>query len=177
MRLMLDAYRDMLRALGVAMVAVYLLLVAYYRSLIIPLMAMSVIPLGLIGVFPGHWLLGVDFSATSMIGLVALAGVVVRNSLLIIDFVLDFLRQGMTIVQAVSEAAAVRVLPIVLTVLTTILGSIPLVADPVFGGLGVTLIFGSIAATIFTLFALPLVIYYYLHISPTAVASATELEK
>ena len=177
MRLMLDAYRDMLRALGVAMVAVYLLLVAYYRSLIIPLMAMSVIPLGLIGVFPGHWLLGVDFSATSMIGLVALAGVVVRNSLLIIDFVLDFLRQGMTIVQAVSEAAAVRVLPIVLTVLTTILGSIPLVADPVIGGLGVTLIFGSIAATIFTLFALPLVIYYYLHISPTAVASATELEK
>ena len=162
MRLMLDTYRDMIRALGLAMIAVYLLLVAYYRSLVIPVIAMSAVPLGLIGIFPGHWIMGADFSATSMVGIIALAGVVVRNSLLIIDFVLDNLKQGMSLHDAVSEAGAVRLLPILLTTLAIVLGSAILISDPVFAGLGISLIFGSIVATILTLIVVPILLYLYL---------------
>ncbi len=158
-RLTLDTFRDMFNALGLALLFIYLLLVGYYHSFMIPLVAMAAIPLALIGVFPGHWLMGQPFTATSMIGIIALSGVVVRNSLLIIDFVQDYMKQGMSLHEAVSEAGAVRLLPILLTALSTILGSAVMLSDPVFGGLAISLIFGTISATILTLIVVPVLFY------------------
>lgn len=160
-RLTLDTFRDMIGALGIAVLFIYLLLVGYYSSFMIPLVAMSAIPLGLAGVFPGHWLLGQSFTATSMIGVIALAGVVVRNSLLIIDFVQDYMKLGMSLREAVSEAGAVRLRPILLTALAIVLGSAVMLPDPVFGGLAISLIFGTISSTILTLIVVP-VLYYSL---------------
>lgn len=138
------------------------MLVAYYQSFSLPLVAMAAIPLGLAGVFPGHWLMGQPFNATSMIGIIALAGVVVRNSLLIIDFVLDYLRQGMDLREAILEAGAVRFRPILLTALAIVLGSAVMLADPVFGGLAISLIFGTMAVTALTLMVVPLLLYMLL---------------
>lgn len=159
MRLTLDVYRDMLGALAMALAAVYFMLVAYYRSFLVPLIVMSAIPLGLIGILPGHWLLGVDFSATSVIGIIVLAGVVVRSSLLIIDFIQDNLKRGMPLQQAVRQAGVVRLRPIVLTMLAIILGSAILVPDPVFGGLAISLIFGTLVSTTLTVFVVPILYY------------------
>ncbi len=161
-RMTLDSYRDMLGALGLALTLVYLVLVAYYQSFAIPLVAMAAIPLGLAGIFPGHWLMGQSFTATSMIGVIALAGVVVRNSLLIIDFVLDYRRQGMDLREAILEAGAVRLRPILLTALAIMLGSAVMLTDPVFGGLAISLIFGTLASTVLTLIVVPLLLYLLL---------------
>lgn len=152
----LDIYRDMIVALGVALTAVYLLLVAYYRSFLIPMIVMSSVPLGIIGIFPGHWLLGVDFSATSIIGIIALSGVVIRNSLLIVDFIQENLKQGMALDEAVRMAGAVRLRPIILTTLAIVLGSAIMVSDPVFGGLAISLIFGTLVSTALTVFVVPI---------------------
>ncbi|WP_082796894.1 efflux RND transporter permease subunit [Sphingopyxis granuli] len=156
MRMTLDIYRDMLMALGAALTAVYFLLVAYYRSFVIPLIAMSAVPLGIIGIFPGHWLLGTDFSATSIVGIIALSGVVIRNSLLIIDFIQDNRKQGMPLAEAARMAGAVRLRPILLTTLAIVLGSAIMIPDPVFGGLAISLIFGTLASTALTVFVVPL---------------------
>ncbi|CCK77608.1 MAG: efflux RND transporter permease subunit [Oleispira antarctica] len=161
-RLTLDTFRDMFVALGIALVFIYLLLVGYYRSFIIPLVAMSAIPLGLAGVFPGHWIMDQPFSAPSMIGVIALSGVVVRNSLLIIDFVLDYMEQGMPLREAVSEAGAVRMRPIILTALAIVLGSAVMLTDPMFSGLAISLIFGTLASTVLTLLVVPLMLFSYL---------------
>lgn len=166
MRVTLDIYRDMLVALGVALTFIFLLLVAYYRSFAVPAIAMASVPLGIIGIFPGHWLVGADFSATSIVGIIALSGVVIRNSLLIIDFIQDHLRQGMALEEAVKEAGAVRLRPILLTTLAIVLGSAVMVADPVFGGLAISLIFGTVVSTALTVFVVP--ILYYLHASAQA---------
>jgi len=161
-RLTLDTFKDMFVALGIALIFIYLLLVGYYRSFILPLIAMSAIPLGVVGVFPGHWLMEQPFSTPSMIGVIALSGVVVRNSLLIIDFVLDYMKLGMPLHEAVSEAGAVRLRPILLTALAIILGSAVMLTDPVFGGLAISLIFGTIASTILTLIVVPLLLFTFL---------------
>lgn len=162
MRLMLDTYRDMLFALALSIVGIFLILVAYYQSFGLPLIAMTPILLGLVGVFPGHWLLGRAFSATSMVGLIALSGVVVRNSLLIIDFVLDYRRQGMGIKESILEAGAVRLRPILLTTLAIVFGTMVMLTDPVFCGLGISLIFGTVAATVLTLIVIPLLLFLFL---------------
>lgn len=156
LRLTLDAFRDMGLALGMALLAIFLILVGYYRSFKLPLIAMSAVPLALIGVFPGHWILGVTFSAASMIGVIALAGVVVRNSLLIIDFARDYQKQGYPIIEAVREAGATRLRPILLTTLAIVLGTAIMVPDPVFGGLAISLIFGSMSSAIFVVLVVPL---------------------
>ena len=161
-RLSLDTFREMGNAMVVALAFIYLLLVAYYRSFSIPLVAMSAIPLGLAGVFPGHWIMGQSFSATSMIGVSALSGVVVRNSLLIIDFVMDYMKSGMPLREAVAEAGAVRLRPILLTALAIVLGSAVMLLDPVFGGLAISLIFGTIVATVLTLLVVPVLLYLLL---------------
>ncbi len=158
-RFTLDTFRDMLYALLIALALIYLLLIANYQSFMIPLVAMSAIPLGLIGVFPGHWLMDKPFTGTSMIGVIALAGVVVRNSLLIIDFVQDYMKQGMALRVAVSEAGAVRLRPILLTALAIVLGSAVMLSDPVFSGLAISLIFGTIVSTILTLIVVPMLFY------------------
>jgi multidrug efflux pump subunit AcrB len=140
----------------VALVFIYLLLVAYYKSFMLPVIVMGAIPLTVVGVFPGHWAMGQAFTATSMIGVIALAGVVVRNSLLLIDFILDYREQGASVEEAVVQAGATRLRPILLTALAIILGSAIMVTDPVFGGLAVALIFGTFASTALTLVVIPL---------------------
>ena len=161
MRLTLDVFRDLGAAFMVAIVLIYLVLVGYYRSFAIPLIVMGAIPLTLIGVLPGHALLGQYFTATSMIGVIALAGIVVRNSLLLIDFILDFRREGNELREAVIQAGATRMRPILLTAFAIILGTFIMIFDPVFGGLAVSLIFGTFASTVLTLFVIPLAYFLY----------------
>jgi multidrug efflux pump subunit AcrB len=157
MRLTLDVFRDLGTAFFVALVFIYLLLVGYYQSFLMPVIVMGAIPLTLIGMFPGHWLFHMPFNATSMIGFIALAGIVVRNSLLLIDFIQDYRREGYPLEEAVAEAGAVRFRPILLTALAIVFGSAVMVTDPVFGGLAISLMFGTIASTMLTLVVIPLV--------------------
>ncbi len=161
MRLTLDVFRDLGAAFMVAIVLIYLLLVAYYRSFALPVVVMGAIPLTLIGIFPGHLITGQPFTATSMIGMIALAGIVVRNSVLLIDFILENRARGIALEQAVLEAGAVRTRPILLTALAVIAGTSIMIADPVFGGLGVSMAFGTFASTLLTLFVIPLIYYLW----------------
>ncbi|KTD69022.1 hydrophobic/amphiphilic exporter-1 (mainly G- bacteria), HAE1 family [Legionella steelei] len=156
MRLTLDVFRDLGSAFIVAIVLIYILLTGFYRSFFIPLIIMGAIPLTIIGVFPGHWIMHQPFTATSMIGVIALAGIVVRNSLLLIDFILENQRSASSIEIAVTQSGVVRLTPILLTALAIILGSSVMLSDPVFGGLAISLIFGAFASTILTLFLIPL---------------------
>ncbi len=156
LRLTLDAFRDMGIALGLSLLVIYLLLVGYYQSFSIPLLVMISVPLAMIGVFPAHWLLDITFSAASMIGVIALAGIVVRNSLLIVDFIRELQTQGVPLEQATQEAGALRLRPILLTTLAIALGTAIMVSDPVFGGLAISLIAGSISSALFTVFVVPL---------------------
>ncbi len=162
MRMTLDIYRDLGVALLVALILIYLLLIGYYRSFSMPLVAMSAIPLGLIGAFTGHMLMGQMFSGPSIIGIIALSGTVVRNSLLIIDFVQDYMEDGMPLYEAIREAGAIRLRPILLTALAIITGTSIMLTDPVFGGLAVSLIFGTISATILTLVVVPTLLFLLL---------------
>lgn len=161
MRLTLDVFRDLGSAFIVALVLIYLVLVGYYKSFVIPMIVMGAIPLTLVGVFPGHWLMGQAFTATSMIGVIALAGIVVRNSLLLIDFIIEYEARGYSVSDAVIEAGAIRFRPILLTALAIILGSAIMVTDPVFGGLAVSLIFGTFASTALTLLVIPLLYFLW----------------
>ncbi len=168
MRLTLDVFRDLGSAFIIAIILIYLVLVGYYKSFALPFIVMGAIPLTLVGVFPGHWATGQAFTATSMIGVIALAGIVVRNSLLLIDFILDYRKQGYDLQTAVIEAGAVRFRPILLTALAIILGSAIMITDPVFGGLAVSLIFGTFASTALTLVVIPLVYYLWQRRQQTA---------
>ena len=162
LRLLLDTVDDMINSFGLAILFIYILLVAYYQSFKIPLIAMAAIPLGVIGIFPAHWALGQAFSSTSMIGIIALAGIVVRNSLLIIDFVLDFRARGTPIREAVLQGTLLRLRPILLTALSTMLGSAIMINDPIFGGLAVSLISGTVVSTALTVIVVPLLFYQFL---------------
>jgi multidrug efflux pump subunit AcrB len=161
MRLTLDVFRDLGAAFFVALIFIYLLLVGYYQSFVMPLIVMGAIPLTLIGMFPGHRLFHMPFNATSMIGFIALAGIVVRNSLLLIDFIRDYRREGYSLEEAVTEAGAVRFRPILLTALAIMFGTAVMVTDPVFGGLAIALMFGTFASTMLTLFVIPLLYYLW----------------
>ncbi|MFO7582495.1 efflux RND transporter permease subunit [Guyparkeria sp.] len=161
MRLTLDVFRDLGAAFIVALVFIYLLLVAYYQSFMLPVIVMGAIPLTLVGIFPGHWLFDMPFNATSMIGFIALAGIVVRNSLLLIDFILDYRKEGYGLMESVLEAGAVRFRPILLTALAIMFGSAIMLTDPVFGGLAVSLIFGTFASTMLTLLVIPIMYYFW----------------
>ncbi|MCV2890455.1 MAG: efflux RND transporter permease subunit [Pseudophaeobacter sp. bin_em_oilr2.035] len=130
-----------------------------YQSFMTPLVAMAAVPLGMIGVFPGHWIMGADFSATSMVGIIALAGVAIRSSLLIIDFIRENQSQGMALQEAAYQAGVVRARPILLTTLAVILGSAIMLTDPVFGGLAISLIFGTGVSSALTIIIVP-VLYY-----------------
>lgn len=161
MRLTLDVFRDMGSAFIVALIFIYLILVGYYRSFMIPTIVMGAIPLTMIGVFPGHWITDQAFTATSMIGVIALAGIVVRNSLLLIDFILDYEKEGRSLKESVIEAGKVRFRPILLTALAIMFGSMIMVTDPVFGGLAVALIFGTLSSTVLTLLVIPSLYYIW----------------
>jgi len=161
MRLTLDVFRDLGAAFIVGLILIYVLLVSYYGNFATPLVVMGAIPLTMIGIFPGHIITGQPFTATSMIGMIALAGIVVRNSLLLIDFILSQRAAGVDLKSAVLDAGAVRARPILLTALAVIAGTAIMISDPVFGGLGVSMAFGTLASTILTLFVIPLIYYQW----------------
>ena len=154
-----ETFRDMGLAYAVGLVLIYLLVVAQFRSYVVPLVIMAPIPLTIIGVMPGHALLGAQFTATSMIGMIALAGIIVRNSILLVDFINLQLAQGMDLQQAVVSSAATRAKPIVLTGLAAMLGAFFILDDPIFNGLAISLIFGILVSTVLTLVVIP-VLYY-----------------
>jgi multidrug efflux pump subunit AcrB len=160
MKLTLDVFRDLGAAMGVALIAIYLLLVGRFRSFTIPVVIMASIPLSMIGIMPGFAMTGVYFSATSMIGVIALAGIVVRNSIVLLEFILDKKQEGLPLEQALIEAGAIRLRPIVLTAAAAILGSAVIVRDPVWSGLALALIFGMLASTALTLVVIP--VFYYM---------------
>jgi multidrug efflux pump subunit AcrB len=154
-----ETFRDMGIAYGVGLILIYLLVVAQFKSYVVPLVIMAPIPLTIIGVMPGHALLGSQFTATSMIGMIALAGIIVRNSILLVDFVNLQIRDGVDLQHAVIDAASARAKPIVLTGLAAMLGAFFILDDPIFNGLAVTLIFGISVSTLLTLIVIP-VLYY-----------------
>jgi len=156
-----ETFRDMGLAYSVGLLMIYLLVVAQFRSYSVPLVIMAPIPLTVIGVLPGHALLGAQFTATSMIGMIALAGIIVRNSILLVDFINDQVADGMEFKEAVVQAAAVRARPITLTALAAIMGAFFIVDDPIFNGLAIALIFGILISTMLTLVVIP-VLYYAL---------------
>jgi len=154
-----ETFRDMGIAYSIGLLMIYLLVVAQFGSYRVPLIIMSPIPLTIIGVLPGHAIMGVQFTATSMIGMIALAGIIVRNSILLVDFINEELRKGVDFQQAVIQSGAVRAKPIVLTGLAAMLGALFILDDPIFGGLAISLIFGILVSTILTLIVIP-VMYY-----------------
>jgi multidrug efflux pump subunit AcrB len=154
-----ETFRDMGLAYGVGLVLIYLLVVAQFRSYLVPLVIMAPIPLTVIGVMPGHALLGANFTATSMIGMIALAGIIVRNSILLVDFVNLKVEEGMPLEEAVIQSAAARAKPIALTGLAAMLGAMFILDDPIFNGLAISLIFGILVSTVLTLVVIP-VLYY-----------------
>ena len=154
-----ETFRDMGIAYSVGLILIYLLVVAQFRSYAVPLIIMAPIPLTIIGVMPGHALLGAQFTATSMIGMIALAGIIVRNSILLVDFVRQEVAAGVEFQEAVIRAGAVRAKPIALTALAAMLGAFFILDDPIFNGLAVTLIFGILVSTLLTLVVIP-VLYY-----------------
>jgi len=154
-----ETFRDMGIAYAVGLILIYLLVVAQFKSYLVPLIIMAPIPLTIIGVMPGHALLGEQFTATSMIGMIALAGIIVRNSILLVDFINDQVAGGMDFAQAVIESAAIRAKPIALTGMAAMLGALFILDDPIFSGLAISLIFGIFVSTLLTLVVIP-VLYY-----------------
>jgi multidrug efflux pump subunit AcrB len=154
-----ETFRDMGLAYGVGLILIYLLVVAQFRSYLTPLVIMAPIPLTVIGVMPGHALLGANFTATSMIGMIALAGIIVRNSILLVDFINLKLEEGAPFGEAVVQSAIARAKPIALTALAAMLGAAFILDDPIFNGLAIALIFGIFVSTALTLVVIP-VLYY-----------------
>lgn len=156
-----ETFRDMGIAYGVGMILIYMLVVAQFRSYRVPLIIMTPIPLTMIGVMPGHALLGSQFTATSMIGMIALAGIIVRNSILLVDFINQQLHEGMSFEEAVIQSGAVRAKPIILTALAAMIGALFILDDPIFNGLAIALIFGLTVSTLLTLIVIPVMYYAF----------------
>src|SRR5690554_1818981 len=150
-----ETFRDMGLAYAVGLFLIYLLVVAHFGDYRTPLVIMAPIPLTLIGILPGHALLNAQFTATSMIGMIALAGIIVRNSILLVDFIQAELKAGKALEDAVIEAAAVRTKPIILTAVAAMLGAFFILDDPIFNGLAVSLVFGLAVSTLLTLVVIP----------------------
>jgi multidrug efflux pump subunit AcrB len=154
-----ETFRDMGAAYAIGLILIYLLVVAQFKSYLVPLIIMAPIPLTIIGVMPGHALFGAQFTATSMIGMIALAGIIVRNSILLVDFINQQVAEGMDFAEAVIQSAAIRAKPIALTGLAAMLGALFILDDPIFSGLALSLIFGIFVSTVLTLVVIP-VLYY-----------------
>ena len=158
-RITYEVFRDLGIAFGAVLILIYVLVVGWFRSFLTPLIIMAPIPLTLVGILPGHAFTGLFFTATSMIGMIALAGIIVRNSILLVDFIELSLERGMDLETAVLEAGAVRLRPIVLTAAAVIVGAAVIILDPIFQGLAVALITGVVASTALTLIVIPLLYY------------------
>ncbi|MBS0560591.1 MAG: efflux RND transporter permease subunit [Proteobacteria bacterium] len=148
-------FRDMGAAFGVAILGIYILVVAQFRSFKLPLVILTPIPLTLIGIVAGHWLFAAPFTATSMIGFIALAGIIVRNSILLVDFVRHGAGQGETLRQVLLNAGAIRFKPILLTALSAMIGAATILTDPIFQGLAISLLFGLASSTLLTVLVIP----------------------
>ena len=154
-----ETFRDMGAAYSVGLILIYLLVVAQFGSYLVPLVIMAPIPLTMIGIMPGHALLNAQFTATSMIGMIALAGIIVRNSILLVDFINHLIARGVALEEAVVTAASVRAKPIILTAVAAMMGAFFILDDPIFNGLAVSLIFGLLVSTLLTLIVIPLLYY------------------
>ncbi len=177
-------FRDLGIAFGIALIGIYLLLAVQMNNFVMPLLVMSAIPLTIIGIAPGFYLLNllaadvvggypdpIFFTATAMIGMIALGGIVIRNSVVLIEFIQDSVKQGKTLEEAILESGAVRFRPIMLTAATTLLGAWPITLDPIFSGLAWSLIFGLLASTAFTMLVVP-TIYYFSQVKGDATGDA-----
>ncbi|HKO11417.1 MAG TPA: efflux RND transporter permease subunit [Acidobacteriaceae bacterium] len=158
----IEVFRDLGLAFAAVLILIYVLVVGWFRSFTVPLAIMLPIPLTLIGILPAHALLGAFFTATSMIGFIAGAGIIVRNSILVVDFIELRRREGMPLADAVIDAGAVRLRPVLLTAAGVIVGASVILADPIFQGLGLSLIAGGVASTFISWPAVP-ILYYMLH--------------
>lgn len=148
-------FRDMGAAFAVALLAIYILVVAQFGSFKVPLVILTPIPLTFIGILFGHWAFGAPFSATSMIGFIALAGIIVRNSILLVDFIRHARRPDVPLVETLLEAGAIRFKPILLTALAAMIGAITILTDPIFQGLAISLLFGLASSTLLTVLVIP----------------------
>ena len=155
----LEVFRDLGVAFLVVIVIIYMLIVGWFQNFKTPMVMMLAIPLSLIGIVFGHWLLGAYFTATSFIGMIALAGVMVRNSVLLIDFIEIRLNEGVALKQAIIEAGAVRTTPILLTTGAVVIGASIILFDPIFQGLAISLVFGAVVSTVLTLLVVPIIYY------------------
>ncbi len=151
-----ETFRDMGIAFGVALVLIYILVVWEFGNFVMPAIVMAPIPLTLIGIIPGHWLFGASFTATSMIGFIALAGIIVRNSILLVDFSRHAVEQGMPVREAVINSCQTRTRPIIITALALVIGSSVILSDPIFQGMAISLMMGGLVSTILTLVVIPL---------------------
>ncbi|MFI5184020.1 MAG: efflux RND transporter permease subunit, partial [Vicinamibacteria bacterium] len=154
-----EVFRDLGLAFAVVLVLIAILVIGWFQSFSVPLAILLPIPLSLIGILPGHWIFGAFFTATSMIGFIAGAGIIVRNSIILVDFIELKLRQGMPLAEAVVEAGAVRFRPMLLTAAAVVVGSLVILFDPIFQGLAISLMMGEVAATFLSRMAVPVVYY------------------
>ena len=156
-----EVFRDLGVSFAVVLVLIYLLIVGMFQNFTVPLLMMIPIPLTLVGIVPGHLMFGAFFTATSMIGVIALAGIMVRNSVLLIDFIEARLSDGLELKEACIEAGAVRFLPIALTAGTVVTGSFVMVFDPIFQGMAISLMMGTLLSTVLTVVVIPLAYFLY----------------
>jgi multidrug efflux pump subunit AcrB len=155
----IEVFRDLGLAFGAVLVLIYVLVVGWFRSFIAPLVIMAPIPLTLVGILPAHMLMGAFFTATSMIGFIAGAGIIVRNSIILVDFIELRRAQGMALEQAVVDAGAVRFRPMLLTAAAVVVGASVILFDPIFQGLALSLMAGEVASTLLSRMTVP-VLYY-----------------
>ncbi|HVU35073.1 MAG TPA: efflux RND transporter permease subunit [Opitutaceae bacterium] len=158
----IEVFRDLGLAFGAVLILIYMLMVGWFKNYVTPLIVMTVIPFSLVGIMPAHWLLGAFFTATSMIGFMAGAGIVVRNSIILVDFIELRLSHGRSLRDACIESGAVRFRPMMLTAFAVVVGGLVILADPIFQGLAISLLFGAIASLVISPLAVPL-IYYVVH--------------
>jgi len=156
-----EVFRDLGLAFAAVLILMYFVLVGWFKSFSTPLIMMVPIPLSLLGIIPGHFIFGKFFTATSMIGFIALAGIMVRNAVLLIDFIEHSLEKGKSLRDAVIESGAIRTRPVVLTTVAVVAGALFMLPDPIFAGLGVSLITGAIVSTVLTLVIIPLMYYFH----------------
>ncbi len=175
----IEVFRDLGLAFAVVLVLIYALMVGWFRSFLTPVIVMAAIPFSLVGILPAHGLLGAFFTATSMIGFMAGAGIVVRNSIILVDFIERRLREGLPLAEAVVDAGAVRFRPMLLTAMAVVVGSSVILFDPIFQGLAISLMAGEVASLLISRMAVP-VLYFMANqrrrdVRPTPVAETTEL--
>jgi multidrug efflux pump subunit AcrB len=151
-----ETFRDMGAAFAVALVLIYMLVVGMFGNFLVPAIIMAPIPLTLLGIIPGHWIFNAQFTATSMIGFIALAGIIVRNSILLVDFAVEEVRKGVDVREAVLLSCKARTRPIIITALALMGGASVILTDPIFQGMAVSLLFGVLVSTLLTLIVIPL---------------------